>query len=94
MTAWRRNTLPRQARHSMRSKAGRRSRRMTPATKLFGDVVGGGGRDDQPKEITIRRGSREINEVLGLCLGFYYETAPMYDLLIKSIYPFVGIIFS
>ncbi len=33
ISAWRRKTFPRQARHSMRSKAGRRSRRMTPATK-------------------------------------------------------------
>lgn len=33
--AWRRNTLPRHARHSIRSKAGKRSRKITPATKLF-----------------------------------------------------------
>ena len=34
ISAWRRNTLPRQARHNILSKAGRRSRRMTPATNL------------------------------------------------------------
>lgn len=33
--AWRKKTLPRQALHNIRSKAGKRSRRITPATKLF-----------------------------------------------------------
>lgn len=34
ISAWRKNTFPRHALHNMRSNAGIRSRRITPATKL------------------------------------------------------------
>lgn len=37
--AWRRNTLPRHARHNIRSKAGKRSRKITPATKLHVEIT-------------------------------------------------------
>lgn len=37
--AWRKKTLPRQARQSIRSKAGKRSRKITPATKLHSQIL-------------------------------------------------------
>lgn len=35
ISAWRKNTFPRQIRHNIRSKSGRRSRKMTPETNLY-----------------------------------------------------------